>query len=303
MARSVSAGGNYFGAPTPANVGGSGTIFLRLKPTWSSGDGVQHFLWTYTYAGGFELSCQKFSDNNMYVGWRLSGGDARITVADTGLFTSGVWGNWLVDWDETADLTHLYLDNVLIGTSTSLFTAAVSATAMFVGSGESGISSAAGDIAEWGRWDHVLDASERSALQASGDPQCALSGLAQHVKFIGTDNPEPDEIGTADIGFVGTCPQATHPPINACGSTQTIDLAAINASMVVPTPVVSLAAAEINLGSINASMVAPVPIVSIGTLSMTLGALNALMVAPSPRVAFVTPSGLTITISDSLALG
>lgn len=221
MARSVSSG-NYLTKSTSADVGGVGSVFIRIKPSWSSGDSSAHYVWDYENVT-FELSFQKYLDNNIYAGYNIiSGADARIVLSDAGLFSSGTWGNWLLDWDDTADLTHIYLNNVLKGTSSSTFTVSTGATTVRVGRGLAADRPLDADVAEFARWDHVLDSTERATLESTGNPACLSTGLLHHYKILGDDSPEPDEVGAEDLTLVGSPAQATHPTVGSCGTTYTL---------------------------------------------------------------------------------
>src|SRR5215469_16326686 len=99
-------------------VGPAGTISCWIQPTFNSGVGSQFVFWDIcgVVSGGDLPSFQHFTDNNIYCGFNTSGGgDQRIVVADTGLFTNGVWANWVFTWSSGGNQV-LYKNLVSIGT-------------------------------------------------------------------------------------------------------------------------------------------------------------------------------------------
>lgn len=214
--------GNYLKATSPADIGGVGTIFFRFKPTFSSGDSALHSQFGYNSTSGNNMLLYfHFTDNNMYVGW-YAGSDSRITVSDSGFFASGVWANHLYDWDDSADLQHVYVDNTLKGTSSTPFTVFGSHAALVVGAAPAvgfialneGDYPGDGDIAEWARWDRVLTADERAILHSTGCPLHVPRGLVRYYPIIGRNSPEIGLTGGGEnLAVTGTPAAAPHPRI------------------------------------------------------------------------------------------
>lgn len=289
---------NYINRTNPTPPPGTGSLFLRFKPSWNSGDGVQHGL--FSYSDIFDI--QRFTDNNIYAGWS-NGGDARIVVSDSGVFTSGVWGNHLLTWSDSANTTSYYVDNVLKGSSTTAFTVPVTTSLLQIGALATGPNgnSATGHIAEWALYDHELDSSERTVLQDTGNPAC-VTGLVRYYKIVGDVNPETDEIGSEDLALVGTPAQVTHPTVNSCaGATVNPDTIAETAT--IPTPGVDLQPHAVNPLAIAATATIPSPVLTSDPFAIAPTAIAADAAVPSPGLGFVTAKGLTVTLTISLATG
>lgn len=324
MARSFSTG-NYLTRATPANYPNAGSIFYRFKPSWTSGDGASHAIFRLYNASPLQLlDFQKFSDNRMYCGWYNAPQDFRINIADPGLFTSGAWANWIIDWN-AGDVTHLYKNNNLEATQSFAGAASVPTgmDSLFIGSDESG-DSADGDGAEWALYDHVLDSTERALLQTTGNPTC-VTGLLVHYKILGNDSPEPDEIGTEDLTLVGTPAQSTHPTVDSCAGEQTITLPLLAAAGLFHEPTVTPGTATVTLPLLAAAGSFFDPTITPGAVTVTLPLLAAdgqffepsiafdqtvtLPLLPaagqffSPTIGVPIAKGLTVTIGDRLASG
>lgn len=215
MARAISSG-NYLHQSATLVLPGAGSVFIRVRPTWASGDSSAHFLWSYQSDDGTtQLHIQRYSDNNFYAGWNGTQ-VSRVTVADTGLISAGNWYNVLLTWDDVADEVKFYIDNSLIGTSTAAFTAHTTAAELSVGAGagsELGIRPADADIAEFARWDRVLTAEERTTLQVTGCPLHMLRSLVRYYPLVGKNSPEVDLIAASDLALTGTPAAAAHPRI------------------------------------------------------------------------------------------
>lgn len=212
MARTLSGAGNYLsrGATSAPS---AGSILLRIKPAWNSGDSTSHpfFMYFTTSTVIPAIDVQKNADNNIYAGFINTAQDARVVVSDAGLFSSGSWVTIILDWDDAANLHHLYVNNVLKGTSTVAF-AMTGFDEFRVGTDPAASLSANADVAELARVDHVLTADERALYQDGWRPNI-LSGVLAYVPILGTDSPEPDIVGTFDLTVNGSCPQATHPTL------------------------------------------------------------------------------------------
>ena len=177
--------------------GTTGSVFLWFKPAWSSGDGVDHVLFNCGVQTGAAPSAswkffrmEKWTDNNIYMGFYDTSTDYRVIAADTGLFTGGTWATHLVTWDSSTPLTTYYVNNSSVGTSGTLVVPnwqAQSGDREDIGNdlviGGYG-APADGAIAELARWNRVLDATERAILQAGFSPLFLLRGLVEYRPLI-----------------------------------------------------------------------------------------------------------------------
>lgn len=214
MARSFTSTSDYLSAASPPNPGGAGSIFVRIKPNWSSGDGVTHYFYEYVNSGAVTfLSFVKFSDNNIYAGWFISGStSARVVIADTGLFSSGVWDDWLLTWDDVADQNFLYRNGTQVGSDATAFTAQTGFPDYYMGRTNTG-NTANAELAEYGKWNYVLSAGERGALFATGSPLNLPNGLEHYYSLIGRNSPETDYRGNYDLTVTGSPSAAPHPRV------------------------------------------------------------------------------------------
>lgn len=86
----------------------SGTISWWMKPSTAFNSGAIRGLWGH-FNTPKELTAQVYSDNNFYIGWNVSGTDARIAVAaSSGNYVSGAWHFYCFTWDATG--SKLYMD-------------------------------------------------------------------------------------------------------------------------------------------------------------------------------------------------
>lgn len=131
----------------------AGSISGLIRPNWNSGDSGDHRFWNGT-SGGDAASFIKFSDNNIYAGF-----STRIIIADTGLFTSGTWANWVLTWTNAG--THfLYNNGTQVGSSVSSGSDGDGTFRI----GNVSANPADGLMAEIGYWNVQLDAGEAAAL-------------------------------------------------------------------------------------------------------------------------------------------
>lgn len=179
---------------------GSGTISIWLNPGFNSGDSTVRPIWMYGILNFESPSFQRYSDNNIYVGFNGNSlGDQRITIADTDLFTSGSWANWVFTWATTG--CFLYKDATQKGThgATTLFTK----QNLTVGNYDPSLSNASclSTLMDFAYWNVVLTAGEISAL-ASGirANRVRLDNLKMYYPIDGLTSPEPNY---ADSGRPG----------------------------------------------------------------------------------------------------
>lgn len=211
--RCASTSDRMYNASFPG-VAASGSIGLWLKPNFNSGDSAKHNFWVFaanntTSVPGF----QKFSDNNVYVGFEDPGqGDQRIVIADTGLFVSGTWAYWLFTW--TAGAQVIYKNGVSVGTAGLV---PVSTGGLTIGNYQIPAENSASDYAELAYWSGaVLSAGERTALlNGARSPSIQNAALlaGAYWPLLGAASPEPDQATVPhDLTVSGTS-QVPHPPL------------------------------------------------------------------------------------------
>ncbi len=301
---------NYLKLDSPPDAGQVGSLFIKCKPAWNSGDNADHMMWAYQTSTGDKIFVfEKYLDNTIYAGfWTGSPvNEARVIIPDTGMFTAGTWGNWLITWDTSATpVTNLYHDTTLVGSS-NVFFVMPSFTGGALGIGNqattigAGTSPFNGDLAERARWNRVLNSGERANLAAGLGPGCIPSGLVHWVRILGDTSPEHAEVGN-DLVLVGTPAQSTHPPIDNCDGLS-IDPTSITATVTVPTPSVDFPPLTVTPLSIAAIATIPSPVLTSAAFAMTPSAISELVTVPSPGVNFISPKGVRITAGVRLAQG
>lgn len=217
MARSFTGSSDKI-ALTPTQPPNAGSISFWLKPNFNSGDSTDHiaFEWANsTTAPTNALNFDRYLDNNLYVGWFTGGTDNRIVVADTGLFSAGVWANHVFTWDNSAGQKY-YLNGVQKGSNvTTSFVATVTTQCTVGNSGLVLLGGINGAIADFDMWTVVLSAGEISALSNGVRPNAVRGGPTRlWLPLDGQQSPEPDLSGNANNGMLTGTALAPGPPIN-----------------------------------------------------------------------------------------
>jgi len=219
MARSLTSATHNLRTTDVIAPASAGTVCFRIKPNWNSGDGGIHVFWQVTDRGTQfgELSFQKYSDNNIYVGWNGGGqGDQRIIISDTGIFSNGVFASHILTWDDAANDEKYYVDGAQKGSRTSaLTTFAMSASReLTIGNYDSVDSQQNCDsvLSCFAYWDAVLSAQERASIDGGVSPlRVNAKNLKIFIPILGA-SPEPDySAGTSDMTVSGTA-IADNPP-------------------------------------------------------------------------------------------
>jgi hypothetical protein len=108
----------------------AGTVAWAMTPGFSPTDGNQYYLWGEDSSSGVnaatpEISAQKFTDNNLYIGWNTSA-DTRIVVSAATNLLQGVLQHYAFVW--SASGCTLYRNGVSIGTTSAPTVQAVAHT-------------------------------------------------------------------------------------------------------------------------------------------------------------------------------
>ena len=215
MARNFPTAGNKFisGTLTTA-MNTAGTIALWVNPSWSAGDGLSHAFcsWGGDFITTRILEFQRRPDNKIYVGWNKAGGpDERISLVDTGYFTSGTWDHHAFTYTTTqCD----YWFNGVSQISSITASTSSATTSLFIGKMNNIISVYAADssIAEVARWDNVLLADEIVSLAKGYSP--ALINPAQlvdYIPIIGRFDPEINLLDANTLALTNAPPNDVHP--------------------------------------------------------------------------------------------
>lgn len=198
------------------------SVFVKLKPNWSSGSTAVHVMWCFGSAVAKQLALFTDGLGNCYIGLYIGPPDDRIIISDVGLFSAGVWANHLYTcnaWDWGTQ--NYYLNNVLKGTRAISQSHDQGFDVFSLGQicgffGSSVVYTADSAVAELAVWDHELDADERDVVETYG-PECLPDGRRHYTKILGVDSPEPAIVGP-NLTLVGSPALVTHPTILPCPS-------------------------------------------------------------------------------------
>jgi hypothetical protein len=201
-----------------ATVGATGSMSLWLQPNWNGNDTVDHPFWM---EDGDFFTFQKYSDNNIYCGFRRGASDQRISLAATGLFSSGTWAHWLLTWSNAAGQT-LYKNGVSVGTHSLTYPSPVNPNGLWVGNyGTFAPVNANETIADFAYWNSTLSSSDAAKLAAGYRPVDVNSANLQvWWPLSGYSSPEPDISGNANNGTLTGTSQAPMPPSLGRGGRQ-----------------------------------------------------------------------------------
>lgn len=171
MSYEFDAATDYISAGTRSMPTAAGTLALWVRPTWAQTDGVNHFYFNQTTDTNNYFQFLKWSDNNVYVGWKAAGTDYRVVVT-TYTQNQNAWNVWVVTWDDTANTTIARLNGTQVGSNSSLATVSLTGTTRFLGSYDTAASfnDVRGRLAEVAIWNVVLSASQIAAVEARISP-------------------------------------------------------------------------------------------------------------------------------------
>lgn len=192
-----------------------GTLAIWVKPvaSWASdyrfilviGDGggnIFSIMQSNTYGDYSDLSC----------GWAPSGNDKRVSLRYTSQWlTSNQWNLIVVTWDTGANVTNLYLNNILLGTAQATTWDTLNAT-MKVGNWGTG-TSAQSEISRFSCWSRVLGSTEITNLWKRADP-AGISNILFNYEITGDDSPELDTEGGPSLTVNGSPAKSAVDPLD-----------------------------------------------------------------------------------------
>lgn len=213
MARDLNGSTQYLSTTQYVRV--NGTILITFQPDWSSGDSSARFLFNCDDGVNGFLGIERFSDNNWYVGWLAGGGsiDERIVVSDSTMsVTAGTFYRLVYRWDDTTNLSAVFLDGISKGARSSLTTFdATGATSLFGVYADLTSSLHDGRFGTCALWSESLSDAEILALGQGVEPICIRPAvLLSEWLMIGSDSPEPDKLGVANMTLVNSPATAAH---------------------------------------------------------------------------------------------
>lgn len=166
----------------------TGTLSLWMKPTWVQADNAWHFFFGHRTDDNNIFSAEKFSDNNLYWGWKTGGVDHRVAVLNANYtINQNQWNHFALTWDDSANETKLYLNGTEIGTQVATLTT-FSATNPTIGSRGDDPSNMEGSIAEVAVWSRVLAADELAALNKRVSAAAMSRSLYTYDPMIRNDS-------------------------------------------------------------------------------------------------------------------
>lgn len=199
----------------------TGSIAWWVRPNWVSADGANHIFFSADAdtnpVTATAIRAQKFSDNNLYIGWYDSGTPHRVVVT-SGSYTlnQSAWNLFIFTWDDTANDQRLYLNNAEIGSNNTMV--AHTTGVLTLGNTSSAVADVNmdGALAEVSLWDKVLPAGDRSSLWAGASSfLVAPASLVSNWPLWGTHSPEPDRVGGAGLTVTGATALQSFPRISS----------------------------------------------------------------------------------------
>jgi len=108
--------------PTP-----QGTISCMAYKEWADNDNAEHQLFGFNKDfggnpdGNNQIAILKWSNNSLYAGWYYNTTEYRIVIAD-GNFSlpQNQWNHLVLTWNDTTNMTYLYINGVQVGSNNSL---------------------------------------------------------------------------------------------------------------------------------------------------------------------------------------
>jgi len=160
-----------------------GSLSLWAYPNWAQADGAVHMYFSAMAAATQVFQLLKFSNNSLYAGW-YNTSEYRVIVASASYTqTQSAWNHFVLTWDDTANVSKLYLNGAQIGSSTSTLVAFTTTHSRTIGNEASegvGDYSFDGRIAEVALYTAVLEASEVAALSKGFSPLLIRPTSLQH---------------------------------------------------------------------------------------------------------------------------
>jgi hypothetical protein len=198
MARFLSSATNhYLQADSLTGINTSaGTIAVRMRPAWRSLDSSDHVIWGVENAasgGAASFLFERYSDNNFYVGM-LSGGDVRITFADTaGWVQPQVWKSYIYQWDSAGSIQRCHIGGKLAGSRSAAFSVPA-VDRICIGKARSlATVGADGELEDWAFWSVVLTLDEIQRYERGDSPNTIRpAARVAYVPILGTVLPEID---------------------------------------------------------------------------------------------------------------
>ncbi len=100
-------------------VSGNGTVCWWMNPATLYNDNAAHAIWGATGVSVPEFSAQKFSDNNLYIGWNSTGHDNRVVLAASAAnYPQNQWIYYCFTWVPNGAST-LYISGTSAGVTSS----------------------------------------------------------------------------------------------------------------------------------------------------------------------------------------
>lgn len=232
----------------------NGTVTLWFKPDWSSGDSQNHGLFGAGVTPFTDfIRCEQYNNNNWYVGWYTSSTDYRVVIASSSMpVTSGKWSHLVLTWNDTTNVTKVYLDGVEKGSNSSLVTASLSGSLRFGAYDAASPAYFDGQYGEFRVYNRALSAAEVQQLftqpfqniQTQRRLLVSVSGtnvtVTPSVLSIASSVQSPSLSVTVAPGVLSATSSVQAPSISA-GCTVSPAVLSVTSSVQSPTPSVSLA--------------------------------------------------------------
>lgn len=173
----------------------TGSLVVRLYPTWASNDSADHGIIDLKNAGATDgVMIQKYSDNNLYMGWYHSSDftNASRVIASTYTLNQNAWNSFAITWTSGSTLT-AYLNGSVLGTKSSITTSDTSGGTRSIGNYAATGGDCRGRLADYAIFNVVLTAAEVLAYHKGVSPLDLRAGTSptDYLPLVGL-SPEPN---------------------------------------------------------------------------------------------------------------
>jgi hypothetical protein len=213
MAANFDAVGDYIRTPT-FDMPATGSFSTWVYPNFAFNDSIRHEIFSCVKDSSNTFEIMKHLDNNFYAGWFTAGVEYRVITSASAL-TQNSWNHLAFTWDDTANQSTLYVNDVQQGSTTASLVTFTGATACDVGhvataeAGDHGWRD--GRIAELGIWPVVLTSSDRNSLfKRYSPPRVRTSSLYRYLPLVRNLSYEARAGGSFTVNSVDV---GVHPPI------------------------------------------------------------------------------------------
>lgn len=168
-----------------ANIGSDsqGSVVWRSVTTDAYNDNAEHFIWGTTTPGAPQFTCEKYSNNNWYIGWYTGAPDTRVSLAASAAnWPQNIWANYQLTWNTTTGSV-FYQNGKSIGSNgTGATTGSVPAMAILFANNFGASAGFNGSIGYWAYYRVAL--SQDQVLWLAAEPYVMLRPIKRVRYFM-----------------------------------------------------------------------------------------------------------------------